>query len=352
MDRLTKLKSSRLIVEVFKAIITSKGNIVFFDINCINLYFKKLKLNTGFLNNNLLIKLLLIVVTFSSCSKKSDIIIPNNEPINYDDVSSVKIENYINRLYIDLLGREPLNTEKTRDLKFLRDGGLKYEARKILITRLMTDTIYVEGDSSYKRAYFQRLYDLSKARLLEGAEDGEFAQQIGIANFGLMSARLLGDSIGVFSAMVTINRCKNVLDSRRNYQIGKININDMYAFMLDNPIYDVINMNSLNFVNASFDNMFFRFPTRDEFEIAYQIIDAGKGGGLFGGYASNKAEYCQMLVQSKEFHEGIIKWCYLTLIGREPTTQESYNLMQEYYIKKDLQFVQTIILMTDEYAHF
>jgi hypothetical protein len=294
----------------------------------------------------------MISVIFTSCSKKADVIVPNNVPKNYDDVSSVKIENYINRLYIDLLGREPLNTEKTRDLDFLRAGGLKYEARKILITRLMTDTIFVDGDSSYKRAYYQRLYDLTKARLLEGAEEGEFYQQIGNAGFALKTSRLLGDSIGVFSAMVTINRCKNVLDSRRNYQIGKININEMYAFMLDNPIYDVINMNSLNFVNASFDNMFFRFPTRDEFEIAYQIIDAGKGGSLFGGYATNKAEYCEMLVQSREFHEGMIKWCYLTLIGREPTTQESYNLMQEYFIKKDLKYVQTIILMTDEYAHF
>ena len=296
--------------------------------------------------------ILLLVVLLSACAKKDDIIIPNNVPKNYDDVSSVKIENYINRLYIDLLGREPLNTEKTRDLAFLRAGELKYEARKTLITRLMTDTIFVVGDSSYKRAYYQRIYDLTKARLLEGAEEGEFYQQIGNAGFALKSSRLLGDSIGVFSAMVTINRCKNVLDSRRNYQIGKININQMYAYMLDNPIYDVINMNSLNFVNASFDNMFFRFPTRDEFEIAYQIIDAGKGGSLFGGFANNKAEYCEMLVNSREFHEGMIKWCYLTLIGREPTTQESYNLMQEYYLKKDLQYVQTIILMTDEYAHF
>ena len=59
-----------------------------------------------------------------------------------------------------------------------------------------------------------------------------------------------------------------------------------------------------------------------------------------------------MLVQSIEYHESMIKWCYLTLIGREPTTQESYNLIQDYYLTKDLQKVQTLILMTDEYAHF
>ena len=287
-----------------------------------------------------------------SCKKEDKIVVSTNKPKNYDDVATVKVENYINRLYIDLLGREPLHTEKIRDVDSLRAYKLNFESRKRLITRLMTDSTFVEGDSSYKRAYYQRIYDLTKARLLEGAGEEEFYQQIGIAQFALKSARLLGDSISVFSAMVTIDKCMNVINSRRNYQLGEIKINEMYAYMLDNPIYDVINMNSLNFVNASFDNMLFSFPTRDEFAIAYDIIEKGKVGSLFGGYASNKPEYCQMLVQSIEYHESMIKWCYLTLIGREPTTQESYNLIQDYYITKDLQKVQTLILMTDEYAHF
>lgn len=301
-------------------------------------------------------RLLFFVFTFSilllSCKREEKIEVSINKPKNYDDVSTVKVENYLNRIYIDLLGREPLNTERIRDIEILRADKLGFESRKKIITRLMTDTEFVPGDSSYKRAYYQRLYDLSKARLLEGAGDGEFYGDIGVARFGLKSARLLGDSIGVFAAMVTIDRCLNVLNSRRNYEIGKINIGDMYAYMLDNPTYDLINMNSLNFVNASFDNILFRFPTRDEFDIAYDIIDKSKGGSLFGGFATNKPEYCQVLVQSLEFHESMIKWCYLTLIGREPTTQETHNLLQDYFISKDLQKVQTLILMTDEYAHF
>lgn len=216
----------------------------------------------------------------------------------------------------------------------------------------MTDTNFVVGDSSYKRAYYQRLYDLAKARLLEGAAESDFYQQIGNAQFAVKVSRLNGDSIGVFAAMAIIDRCQNVIRSRREYQYGLIGIGEMYARMLDNPIYDVINMNSLNFVNASFDDLFFRFPTRDEFSIAYDIIENGKGGALFGKYASTKPDYCQMLVTSREFHEGMIKWAYLTLIGREPKTQESYNLIQSFYLSGDFQEVQTNILATDEYAHF
>lgn len=295
--------------------------------------------------------LFLCFLSLASC-KKDEQQINGNSPADYSDVSTVKVENYINRLYIDLLGREPLDAEVNRDLSFLRNGKLSYDTRKSLITKLMTDSIYVVGDSSYKRAYHQRLYDLAKARLLEGASDDEFYSQIGNSEFALLSSRLNGDSIGVFSAMATIDKCKNVLRSRMEYQYGRINIGDMYARMLDNPIYDVINMNSLNFVNASFDDLFFRFPTRDEFDIAYNIIESGKGGSLFGDYADNKPKYCETLVKSKEFHEGMIKWAYLTLIGREPNTQESYNLIVDFYTTGNFQTVQMNILATDEYAHF
>lgn len=286
----------------------------------------------------------------SSCRKGKDY--NGNIPGTYDDVSTVKVENYINRLYIDILGREPLDVEVTRDVASLRAGKLSYDVRETLITKLMTDTTFVEGDSSYKRAYYQRLYDLSKARLLEGAAEDEFTQQIGIAQFAVLSARLNGDSIGVYAAMVNIDRCNNVLKSRREYQYGKIGIGEMYARMLDNPIYDVINMNTFNFVNASFNDLFFRFPTRDEFAVAYDIIESGKGGSLFGGFADDRPQYCRLLVKSREYHEGMIKWCYLSLVGREPTTQETYNMIEDFYKTGNLQKVQQSILATDEYAHF
>ncbi len=305
-----------------------------------------------FIKNKFFLIVLLASTFLIACKKKETTIVPNNQPKNYDNISTVKVENYINRLYIDLLGREPLDAEASRDLTLLRNGNLSFETRQVLITRLMTDSIFVVGDSSYKRAYYQRIYDLTKARMIEGASEQEISQPIGIAQFALTSARLLGDSIGVFSAMETIDRCKKVLDSRRAYQLGKIGIAEIYMAMLDNPIYDVINMNSFNFVNASFDDMFYRFPTRDEFDIGFNIIEFAKGGSLFGGYADNKKSYCRMLVNSREFYEGLIKWSYLSLIGRHPNTQETVNLMKDFYQTKNLQKVQLLILSTDEYAQF
>jgi hypothetical protein len=65
-----------------------------------------------------------------SCSKKDATVVPNNKPKSYDDVSTVKVENYINRIYIDLLGREPLDAESIRDLELLRKGNLSINSRQ------------------------------------------------------------------------------------------------------------------------------------------------------------------------------------------------------------------------------
>ncbi len=293
----------------------------------------------------------LSTILLFSCKKK-EVIVPDNNALKYQNVSTVKLENYINRIYIDLLGREPLDSENDRDVLFLRNANLSFDARKQLITRLMTDTTYVVGDSSYKKAYYQRIYDLQKARFIEGASDADIEEAYGPLYFAVRSARLLGDSLTVYSALETIKIHEDLLRSKREYQLGKININEMCARMLNNSLYDLINMNSFNFVNASFDDLFFRFPSNAEFNIAFDIIETGKGGSLFNKFATNKNEYCFMLTQSNEFYEGMIKWAYIVLMGREPNTQETYNLMVDYNKTKNFQTVQTKILMTDEYAQF
>ncbi|MBC7425502.1 MAG: hypothetical protein H7321_03110, partial [Bacteroidia bacterium] len=226
------------------------------------------------------------------------------------------------------------------------------KSRDSLITRLQTDSTFTPGDSSYRRAYYQRIYDLCKARFMEGASEDEIGEKVGPLYFGKEVARVKGDSIGVFKAQEEIDRYEDISRSNRQYEHHSININQMSARMLNNGIYDIINMNSFNFIRASFDDLFFRFPTQAELTTAYTIIDDNKTGFLVGGSASNKAEYCKMLTESREFYEGMIKWSYLSLLARDPTTQEVYNLFQNFYKTDNLQEVQKSIIRTDEYANF
>ena len=300
-----------------------------------------------------LLTVVLLIGLISSCkTEQIDKKYDNNNALNPGNLPTVKIENYVNRLFIDLLGRVPTQNEMSAEVAILKLAKASKETRLALIQKLQTDSSFVEGDSSYQKAYYQRIYDMVKARLCEGAADGEFTRYVGLANFSLKVARLEGDSIRVFQALEQIERNQRIVDSKDAYRFGSITINEMYARLIDNNVYDNINMNTFNFVNASFDDLFYRFPTKAEFDKAYNIIETNKLGSLFGGFASNKREYCVLMTSTDEFYEGLIKWMYLNLMGREPSTEEIFALYEDFRKDANIQLLQQKILITDEYANF
>lgn len=296
--------------------------------------------------------ILSLIIGLFSCVEKEKVTLDNNTPLNPHTVPTVKIENYVNRVFIDLLGRVPTEDEMDKEVQLLKAGNLSRTSREALIDKLQHDTSFHEGDSSYKHAYFQRLYDLAKSRMCEGMEDGEFLRLAGLARFSLTIARLEGDSARVYRALEVIDRNEGVVKSKYQYRNGEIDISELFARMLDNGVYDVINMNSFNFVNASFDDLFFRFPSQDEFRRAYDIIEHNKTASLFGGYATNKREYCLLLTRSRHFFEGLIVWNYILIMGRQPSSGEISFHFPRLYATSDLAFFQKQLLVTDEYANF
>lgn len=293
-----------------------------------------------------------LLVLISSCSKQTDVLVPNNIPPDYGSISTIKVSNYVNRLFIDLLGREPTIIEMDTFVNLLKINKLSIVTREKIILRLQTDTVYHEGDSSYKHAYHQRIYDIAKARFLEGADEADIYQQIGNLEFAITIARLNGDSLAVGQYLESQNKLKNVVKSRRSYRIGLIGLEDMYAAMIDNAIYDNINMNSFNFVNASYDNILLRLPSKSEFEEAYKIIEYNQPGQVFGTNASNRREYCLAITTGNEFFESQIRWAYRNLVQREPTSKELINIYYRFRLDHNYRFVQSEILKTDEYAQF
>ncbi|MCB9261990.1 MAG: hypothetical protein H6607_06420 [Flavobacteriales bacterium] len=296
--------------------------------------------------------MLFLAVSLFSCKESEDVNFDNNDPKSPHRIATIKIENYVNRLFIDLVGRSALDTELAAETQTLKDANLSKTSREDLINKLQNDTAPRVGDSSYNVAYNQRLYDVMKARMCEGADDSEFLRYVGNANHSLKVARLNGDSIGVYAALELIERNQNVVDGKYQLRSGDITINQLFARMMNNNVYDNINMNTFNFVNASFDDLFSRFPTKTEFDAAYSIIQQNKTGALLGGFASTKAEYCTLLTECDEFHEGLIRWAYISLLSREATSQDVVNHFNNLKQTKDFKQLQKEIMVTDEYADF
>lgn len=296
--------------------------------------------------------LVLGVVVLSSCRKTTERIVPNNQAPWYDGVPTVLVENYVNRLFIDLLGREPIDSEMAEHVAFLRDGNLSIATREALITRLQTDTVPMAGDSSYTSVYFKRLYEQMKVRLIEGASDAYIQGEIGILRQGALVDSLNGDSAAVNRKRAEMLKFEKVLYSQWEYRYGLINLDSMSAWMVNNAIYDFINMNSFNFINATFDNLYFRFPTQSEFERAYVMVDGMQPSSLFGQNGSHKNDYIRIIVGQREFWQGLVIWAYKTMLARDPGSAEVFQAMQQLNQNRDFHLTLRNILKTDEYANF
>ena len=306
------------------------------------------------MKNNIYIILVFITI-LSSCRKEETI--PNNKPPYYDEIPTVLIENYVNRIFIDLLGREPLDIEMEEEVQYLRDNDLQMEFRDSLITKLMTkstlDTAIGDSSAIYKIAYYHRIYDMTKARMIEGASNEYIQQEISnIEQLILNDSLMGGNQSSIDKKRFAVNKLKKIISSENQYMNGDIEINEVYARMLYNDVYDEINMNTFNFVNASFDDLFFRFPTAEEFDNGFNMIENDESRLLFNLPGQNKLDYIEILTTSREFYEGMISWVYLTMLSREPTTLEKGQIMETFFYDHDLQEVQKRVLMTDEYAHF
>lgn len=289
-----------------------------------------------------------------SCNKEEadGTVYKNNTAPYYDGLPTVLVQNYVNRLFIDLIGREPLDDEMEYEVQKLKDSRYSMEVRDTLIKKLQEDMSFIEGDSSYKRAYYNRIYEMFKVKMLEGASDADIEQERSMIYGNLVRDSLAGDW---YSAEINLEKVKKldaVLAIDFDYYSGRIEISDAFARLLDNAVYDRINMNTFNFINASFNDLFDRFPSSMEFENAFNIIESDQPAVIFGETAANKGEYIELLVNSKEFYEGMIRWTYGTLLVREPLPQELEYGMSTFYFDHNLQSLQQFVLKTDEYANF
>ncbi|MBM3919250.1 MAG: hypothetical protein FJ344_07095 [Sphingomonadales bacterium] len=299
--------------------------------------------------------MLLILLIFqlgSACTRERLKVEPDNDAPWYGDVPTILVENYVNRVFIDLLGREPVDSEMTVHVQYLRAGDLSKARRTDWIRILQTDTVPAAGDSSYQSVYYRRFYEMTKVRLLEGVSDSYLLGQIGILQFGIQVDSLNGDTIAVNKKRANVARYERIMQCEYDYRFGLIALDSVCARMVDNPVYDFINMNSFNFINATFDNLYFRFPTQSEFERAYLMVDASQPSTLFGRPGSNKSDYIQIVVAQREFWQGWIIWAYKTLLARDPSTSELYAALLQLNADKNFHTTLSNILISDEYAHF
>ena len=287
-----------------------------------------------------------------SCTKKETLVVNNNQVPKYKEVSTLMVENYINRLFIDLLGREATLSEREGLVKRLRFGKLSFSSRDSIVKMLQFDSTYRMGDSSYRKAYSTRMYLIAKARFLEGAADMDIAQRSSNLNFAITVYQLNGDSVNMFACRDQKKFFDRVLKSNYWFSRNSITYNKFLSYMLNNGIYDMINMGSFNYVNATFDDVFNRKPSIDEFNRAYAIIEKNIPTDIFNKVISNKNEYCEAITESSGFYEAEIRWWYFQYLRHEINSATLFPILNTFLKDHSIENAQRKILITDEYAQF
>lgn len=271
----------------------------------------------------------------------------------YTETPTLKVENYVNRVFIDLISREPTDSEMVYYVDYLKANDLKIEARDSLAYRLQFDTTFSEGEGSYNEAYFQWFYEKSKGRFFkELSADEIFLEEIGILDNKALKDSLNGDTVAFAQTNGELSKLTNVINSKLNYRYGNIRFNDMMRYLIYNSVYDFVNMNTINMIQASFDNLFYRYPIMSERNDAFAMIENNSSIIFLGEAGSTKEDYVRIVTESREFYNGMVLWAYKSLMARNPSSLEASYALQELYQTNDYQKLERQLIITDEYAQF
>ena len=300
-----------------------------------------------------LIFVLLFLALLCSCDSRLEKVIPENDSYSATGISKIKIENYVNRLFIDLIGRGPTDIEKSVEVDKMNENDLSEEVRVELISRLMTDTNFSINEGSYHEAYCNNLYLLAKIRCLEGISDNE------IISLKLVDLKMnvYQDSIdqnweSYYEGLNEVRRYELLVGSTKRFINGDIDYHEIYGFMIDNEIYDILNMNAFNFIRASFDQLLFRLPIEEEYNQAFDMVEYNLPNKLLGQTGNSKEDYINILVNSTAMKEGMIRWAFQVFLQREGTASEVATLLELYKLDENINQIITKIVVTDEYANF
>ena len=294
--------------------------------------------------------LLIIILAglFTHCKKEpinktyyQDTLINGNIAPPYNGVSSIHINNYINRLYIDLLGREPLDAEISSAYTSLVSGGLSQTSKEGFINELLSSS-----------EYYDRFFDIYSTKMIAGYDSIELNYSYYELKYVIDSLLIPGgDSITTHIALIQLERLENLMGAKNDYKKGLISINEFIRRMMINHIYDEINMGTENFVLATFENLYHRFPTDNEKAASENIVD-GQPDILFLQTGNSKLGLSNIVTSCDEFYQGIIIDLYNIYLLREPSTQEILDKIESFKQSGDISNIQLNLLTIEEYAGF
>ena len=280
-----------------------------------------------------------------ACSKEEKIthlegrVEGNNHP-PFDGISKVLIDNYVNRYYIDLIGISPDDSTLNGVSQQLIQTPLDIDLRASLIENAIDDTIY-----------FDRFFSVTSLKFIEGFERKDLMDRQLEYEVAKDLAENNGDSLLVQVIEFEIIKMDSLIQAADRLETGEIDLKAFFRAFCFNYVYDEINMGSLNFVVACFENLFGRGPTANEQDRSIAMVD-GASSFLFSQSGNSKSDFLSIMLNSPEFEIGRAKDIYTDLLQRQPDTNEEIEAVGLIRNAPNLKAIQVNIAKSEEYAGF
>lgn len=283
-------------------------------------------------------KLYLIVLLAGflfSCNKTEDVTIPGNTPPPDYTIDSSTIQLYINKAYINILGREPLTTEKTTATALLNAHNFSVTDRQQFIA-----TITAKPD------YPRNLYNVARIEYLQNLDSSEIESQIYLFTFLLSQPQYAPLYDVLHSEIDRMNLLKRTVNDMNN---GTLDYRGMLKRCVNNYFYDQINMGSENFVVSTFQNFLFRYPTTEQLTNGKTMVD-GLDAIFFLHTGNSKSDYIDIFFNSDDYYEGQVRNLFKKYLFREPNSAEIHYYAAIYKSTNEYKNLQQEVFATDEYA--
>ncbi len=270
-----------------------------------------------------------------ACSPVGEVIVvPGNESPPDLTVPGVVQENFVNRVYISLLGRKPESQELNSALGQLSQANASASARKKVVLDVLR-----------QRAYKDRLYNTARIDLLNNVDTAEIANFLFVFNQALQDPQYQSF---IYLIEFEINRLEELSAAAPQFLRGDIDKAELHRRMVNNNLYDEINMGTQNFVLSVFEHFLNRYPTQAEEQQCILMVD-GTNAIAFGKEGSSKEDFLDILLNSDAYLEGQVFDMYEALLFRVPLSAEMAEGTLRYRQTQAYDSVLTDILVTDEF---
>ncbi len=273
-----------------------------------------------------------LFTVFTSCENEE--VVPGNLAPPDQTIENVTISNYVNRVYVSVLGREASDSEKSTGYDLLRQSNLSNASRSQFL-----DQVFSSGN------YLPHLYDFARTELLNNLDTTDITYFRGLLNYYLTDTTYAQNWSAFIYEIERLDSLQRVPSDLINHLLGIAHLHKRCA---NNYFYDQINMGTENFVVSCFQHFLNRYPTENELIQGKRMVD-GAPAILFLESGQTKTDFINIFFASRDYQEGLAINLYRRFLLRSPTSIEMGNAVQAFSSTHDYVQMQKNILSTNEY---